>query len=129
MVQRGDAQADSDTLHGHCSTSGALHESYAHMRYIWFTRKRGRLAHTRPTPLSTLHRRPCRYPLMPERAPLALWATPAHASLMASTTTDGVLAVYDDGAGLREQTLKVSATSQEVMGYGSGLKGTLTGMW
>ena len=34
---------------------------------------------------------------MPERAPLALWATPAHASLMASMTTDGVLAVYDDG--------------------------------
>ena len=74
------------------------------------------VAHTLPTPLSTLRRRPCRYPLMPERAPLALWATPAHASLMASMTTDGVLAVYDDGAGLREQTLKVSATSQEVMG-------------
>ena len=33
-----------------------------------------------------------------ERAPLALWATPPHASLMASTTTDGNLAVYDDGA-------------------------------
>ena len=76
------------------------------------------VAHTHPTPLSTLRRRPCRYPLMvlPERPPLALWATPAHASLMASMTTDGVLAVYDDGAGLREQTLKVSATSLEVMG-------------
>ena len=48
---------------------------------------------------------------------------------MASMTTDGVLAVYDDGAGLREQTLKVSATSQEVMGTGSRSKGTLTGMW
>ena len=87
------------------------------------------VAHTHPTPLSTLRRRPCRYPLMPERAPLALWATPAHASVMASTTTDGVLAVYDDGAGLREQTLKVSATSHELMDYGSGLKGALTGMW
>ena len=65
---------------------------------------------------------------MPERAPLALWATPAHASLMASMTTDGVLAVYDDGAGLREQTLKVSATSLEVMDYGSGLKGALSDM-
>ena len=59
------------------------------------------VAHTLPTPLSTLRRRPCRYLLMPQRAPLALWATPAHASLMASMTTDGVLAVYDDGAGLR----------------------------
>ena len=87
------------------------------------------VAHTRPTPQSTLRRRPCRYLLMPERAPLALWATPAHASLMASMTTDGVLAVYDDGAGLREQTLKVSATSLEVMGTGSRSKRTLTGMW
>ena len=87
------------------------------------------VAQTRPTPQSTLRRRPCRYLLMPERAPLALWATPAHASLMASMTTDGVLAVYDDGTGLREQTLKVSATSLEVMDYGSGLKGALTGMW
>ena len=87
------------------------------------------VAQTRPTRSSTLCRRPCRYLLMPERAPLALWATPAHASLMALTTTDGVLAVYDDGAGLREQTLKVSATSQEVMGTGSRSKGTLTGMW
>ena len=87
------------------------------------------VAHTHPTPLSTLRRRPCRYPLMPERAPLALWATPAHASLMATMTTDGVLAVYDDGAGLREQTLKVSATSLEVMDTGSRSKGTLTGMW
>ena len=86
------------------------------------------VAQTRPTPLSTLRRRPCRYPLMPERAPLALWATSAHASLMATMTTDGVLAVYDDGAGLREQTLKVSATSLEVMDYGSGLKGALSSM-
>ena len=77
------------------------------------------VAQTRPTPLTTLCWRPCRYLLMPERAPLALWATSAHASLMASRTTDGVLAVYDDGAGLREQTLKVSATSLEVMGTGS----------
>ena len=87
------------------------------------------VAQTRPTPQSTLRRRPCRYLLMPERAPLALWATPAHASLMASMTTDGVLAVYDDGAGLREQTLKVSATSLEVMGTGSRSKDALTGMW
>ena len=45
--------------------------------------------------------------------------TESTSSLMASMTTDVVLAVYDDGAGLREQTLKVSATSQEVMGTGS----------
>ena len=47
---------------------------------------------------------------------------------MASTTTDGNLAVYDDAAGLREQTLKVSATSPEVMDTGSRLKGALSDM-
>ena len=50
------------------------------------------------------HQRPCRYPLRLERAALALWAMPVHAS------SDGVdddrrhpsiLAVYDDAAGLR----------------------------
>ena len=48
--------------------------------------------------------------------------------MMASLTTDGNLAVYDDAAGLGEQTLKVSAMSQEVMDYGSGLKGALSDM-
>ena len=50
------------------------------------------------------HQRPCRRPLRLERAALALWAKPVHAS------SDGVdddrrhpsiLAVYDDAAGLR----------------------------
>ena len=38
------------------------------------------------------------------------------------------LAVYDDAALLREQTLKVSAVSLEVMDYGSRLKDALSVM-
>ena len=49
----------------------------------------------------TWHQRPCRCPLRPERAPLASWATPAHASLMATTTTDNILTVYDEEESLR----------------------------
>ena len=47
---------------------------------------------------------------------------------MATTTTDDLLAVHDDAALLREQTLKVSAVSLEVMDYGSRLKGALSDM-
>ena len=54
--------------------------------------------------------------------------TPAHVSLMASTTTDGNLAVYDDAALLREQTLKVSATSPEIMDTGSRSTDALSDM-
>ena len=79
---------------------GVLHQSLLHSRDIWISRKDGLRASLAD---ATIHavRRPCHYPLMPERAPLALWATPAHASLMATMTTDGILAVYDDDAGLR----------------------------
>ena len=52
-----------------------------------------------------------------------LWVRPEHAGSMATTTTDDILAVYDDAAGLREQTPKVSAMSLEVMDTGSRLKG------
>ena len=44
----------------------------------------------------TRHQRPCRRPLRPERAALASWVTPAHVSLMATTTTDDFHTVYDD---------------------------------
>ena len=47
---------------------------------------------------------------------------------MATTTTDDLLAVHDDAALLREQTLKVSAVSLEVMDYGSRLKDALSVM-
>ena len=63
--------------------------------------KRGTRAWTRAWRLRacrTWHQRPCRCPLRPERAPLALWATSAHASLMATTTTDGIHTVHDDAA-------------------------------
>ena len=66
-----------------------------------------------------------------ERAALALWAMPAHASSCsstASTTTDDNLAVYDDAAGLRCSEHQASATSLEVMDTDFGLKGTLSDM-
>ena len=47
---------------------------------------------------------------------------------MATTTTDDLLAVHCDAALLREQTLKVSAMSPEVMDYGSRLKDALSVM-
>ena len=47
---------------------------------------------------------------------------------MATTTTDDLLAVHDDAALLREQTLKSCAMSLEVMDTGSGLKGTISNM-
>ena len=52
----------------------------------------------------------------------------AHARSMATTTTDDILSVHDDAALLREQTLKVSAVSLEVMDYGSRLKDALSDM-
>ena len=85
--------------------TGALHEYMVHSQCIWFSRKRGRRANTSDATVHAVPAALCRYPLMPERDPLALWATPAHASLMASMTTDGILAVYDDRAGLRSAKL------------------------
>ena len=55
----------------------------------------------------------------PERAALALWATPAHASSMASTTTDDILAVYDDAAACAVAKPTSCAMSLEVMDNGS----------
>ena len=47
---------------------------------------------------------------------------------MATTTTDDILAVHDDGAEDVFVTLKSSAMSLEVMDYGSGLKDALSDM-
>ena len=57
-----------------------------------------------------------------------LWVRPEHVGSMATTTTDDILAVYDDAAGLREQTPKVSAMSLEVMDTGPRLKDALSDM-
>ena len=40
--------------------------------------------------------RPCRCPLRPERAALALWATPVHPSSMVESTADDHLTVDGD---------------------------------
>ena len=42
------------------------------------------------------HQRPCRRPLKPERAALALWVTPVHASSMAESTADDHLTLDGD---------------------------------
>ena len=42
------------------------------------------------------HQRPCRRPLRPERAALALWVTPVHASSMVESTADDHLTVDGD---------------------------------
>ena len=75
------------------------------------------LAHGSPTRPSTRCRRPRRRLLVKVTAAGTLWVRPEHVGSMATMTTDDILAVYDDAAGLREQTLKVSATSPEVNGH------------
>ena len=87
-------------LRFYMSCSGLLHESFTHMRYKWLNREK-RTRAWRIRACRTWHQRPCRCPLRPERAPLALWATPAHASLMATTTTDDFLTVYNNEESLR----------------------------
>ena len=78
-----------------------LHESFVHMRYKWLSREK-RDPSVAPSCVPGVsqmwHQRPCRCPLRPERAPLASWATSAHASLMATTTNDGIQTVHDDAA-------------------------------
>ena len=69
----------------------------------------------------TRYQRPCRRPLKPERAALALWATPVHASSMVESTADDHLTVDGDAnvcaaAGAKQ---KVSAMSLGVMDTGS----------
>ena len=48
-----------------------------------------------------------------------LWVRPEHVGSMATTTTDDILAVYDDGAEDAVVTLKSCAMSLEVMDTGS----------
>ena len=77
----------------------------------------------------TRHQRPCRCPLRPEMAALASWATPAHASLMASSTMDDHLAVWtttllstiDDAAVCTGAKHFASAMSLGVMDTGSDM--------
>ena len=96
-----------------------MHESYAHMRYIWLKKKFGRRRRPALEGARPRHQRPCRCQPRPERAALASWATPTHASSMASTTTDGNLAVYVDAAVGAVAKLKSCAMSLEVIGAGS----------
>ena len=74
---------------------GVLHESYAHLRYIWL-KKIGRPRRPALDAARMRHRRPCRCPLRPERAALALWVTPVHASSMVESTADDHLTVDGD---------------------------------
>ena len=67
----------------------------------------------------TRHQRPCRRPLRPERAPLALLAMSAHASSTVRRPPDDILAVYNDAASLRCAKLKSCTMSLEVIGAGS----------
>ena len=55
--------------------------SSVHSRYIR-RKKIGRLRGSRTGECAKRHQRPCRCPLRPKRAALALWATPVHASSM-----------------------------------------------
>ena len=48
-----------------------------------------------------------------------LWVRPEHVGSMATTTTDDLLAVHDDGAEDAVVTLKSCAMSLEVMDTGS----------
>ena len=67
----------------------------------------------------TRHQRPCRHPLRPERAALALWATPVHASSMAESTTNEHLTLDGDANVCAGAKQKVSAVSLGVMDTGS----------
>ena len=81
--------------------AGSLCESFVHMRYKCLSRgKRDPSVAPSCVPdvSRTWHQRPCRCPLRPERAPLASWATSAHASLTATTMNDGIHTVHDDDA-------------------------------
>ena len=67
------------TTHMSCvrraSWCGWLRDFMAHLRYIWVRRSDG--PERRPLEGARMrHQRPCRRPLRPERAALALWATP-----------------------------------------------------
>ena len=61
----------------------------------------------------------------PERAALALWARPAHASSMAASTTDDNLAVHDDANSLRSGKHKTPAMAPQATGHEqTGVGGT-----
>ena len=87
---------------------GSLHESFVHSRSKTFNRADG----AKRRPLVTSRSRPqraCRCPRRAERAALASWATPEHASSMASSTTSGNLTVYEHEEGDAGTMQKVSA--------------------
>ena len=107
----------------------SLHESYAHKRDIW-------LKEVWTAPTSRTRRCPNAAPaamplptLRPERAPLALWAMPAHATRQlstATTTTDDLLAVHDDAINsLRSGKQKIPAMALQGIGHEqTGVGGT-----
>ena len=100
------------------ATLGSLHESYVHMRYKRLNFADG----PKRRPLVTSRSRPqraCRCPRRAERAALASWATPEHASSMASSTTSGNLTVYEHEEGDAGTMPKVSAMSPQVIRTGS----------
>ena len=74
------------------------------------------------------HQRPCRRPLRPERAALALWVRPVHASSMVESTADDHLTLDGDANVCAGAKQKVSAVSLEVMDTGSRVKDALSDM-
>ena len=100
------------------STAGVLHESLLHSRYIWL-KKIGRRRRPALDAARMRHRRPCRCPLRPERAALALWVTPVHASSMVESTADDHLTLDGDANVCAGAKQKVSAMSLGVMDTGS----------
>ena len=99
---------------------GALHESSGHSHVIPFREKIGRPRGSRALEgAQTRHQRPCCYPLRPERAALASWAMPVHASSMVESTADDHLTVDGDANVCAGAKQKVSAMSLGVMDTGS----------
>ena len=61
----------------------------------------------------TRHQRPCRCPLRPERAALALWARPVHTSSMVESTADDYLTLDGDANALRSANLRRHRRQQD----------------
>ena len=98
--------------------AGWLCEYMVHLRYIRVKRSDG--PERQPLEGARMrHQRPCRRPLRPERAALALWAPPVHASSMVESTADDHLTLDGDANVCAGAKQKVSAVSLGVMDTGS----------
>ena len=98
-----------------------LHSRHSHLAATT-ARKRQRSDGPERRPLEGArmrHQRPCRRPLRPERAALALWVTPVHASSMVESTADDHLTLDGDANVCAGAKQKVSAMSLGVMDTGS----------